>query len=187
MIGMVIGSMETVRWKMSGLPKHTLRTVDMNVIRSKKGMTLLETILALAVLGIVAAPLLMVFTNAAAIAKKTQDRLEINAVTRIIKANVTNSVKYGVGHTIFSEETGSDITLKDAVDGKDLQIKDAMDKVHSKYKFDAERTADYGTIAYSSTATATLADTCEYLITLKTADGEVVQKLKILINKVDDP
>lgn len=161
----------------------------MKLFKSKKGMTLLETILALAVLGIVAAPLLTVFTNAAVIVKKTNDRLEINAITRIIKENVTSSVKYGEGHEIYSYDDTEDIVLKTAINGngKGLQIKGTNDEINPRYKFDAERIVDFGDLSYSTSAAITLADTCEYLITLKTMDGDMVQKLRILVNRIDSP
>jgi prepilin-type N-terminal cleavage/methylation domain-containing protein len=161
--------------------------VDMKLLKSKKGMTLLETILALAVLGIISAPLLTVFTNAAVIVKKTNDRLEINAVTRIIKENVTNSVKYGGnGHGICISGTATIIDLQ-VENGSDLEVKGINDEVNLKYKFDAERTVDFGYLSYSDNDATILADTCEYTITLKKANGVVVQKLKILINKLDGP
>lgn len=159
----------------------------MKLFKSTKGTTLLETILALAVLGIISVPLLTVFTNAAVIVKKTNDRLEINAITRIIKENVTNSVKYGgEGHAICVFGTAVKIDLQ-VEDGSDLEVKDAKDEINLKYKFDAERTVDFGSLTYSDNDATVLADTCEYTITLKKADGDVVQKLKILVNKLDSP
>lgn len=157
----------------------------MKLFKSKKGMTLIETIIAMAVLAIVSVPLMAVFTNAAVIVKKTNDRLEINAVTRIIKENVINSVKYGGGNTIKSSETGLEIDLQSVEDGTNLEIKGSKGDINTKYIFDAERTVDFDNLSYSASSSQKLADTCEYLITLKTMDGDAVQRLRILINKVD--
>lgn len=163
--------------------------------KSNRGMTLIETIIALAVLGIVSVPLMAVFTNAAVIVKKTEERLEINAVTRIIKENVIKSVKDGgdgnaiwnIDHTWqFNLQTGPD----DNGDGvfetaEDLEILDSEGNVNKKFMFDAKREKDFNTIADPVDASLALADTCEYLITLKTMDGDVVQRLRILINRVE--
>ena len=165
----------------------------MKHFRSKKGMTLIETIIALAVLGIVSVPLMAVFTNAAVIVKKTDDRLEINAVTRIIKENVIRSVKYGgLGNAIYSYEYGKKIDLKTGLDEDgisrntiNLQVKNSEEEVNTKYKFDAERTMEFNSIANPGNTGSHLNDTCEYLITLKTENGDMVQKLRILINRID--
>lgn len=155
------------------------------LFKSKKGMTLTEVIISLAVLGIVSAPLLMVFTNAAGIVKKTDERLEINAVTRIMKENVFSSVKYGgEGNSIRSYEDNELKDLKDEeAEGyvgrfRMLQIKGSKDKIYEQYMFDAERVKDFGEIGNA-------ADTCEYLLTLKKRDGTEIQKLRIYINRLD--
>ncbi|MEN6316747.1 MAG: type II secretion system protein [Clostridiaceae bacterium] len=168
----------------------------MKLLKSNKGMTLIETIISLAVLGIVSVPLMAVFTNTAVIVKKTDERLEINAVTRIIKENVINSVKYGgSGNAIYTYNHADLIDLQSGPDAngdgdletaENLEIKDSKDIVNEDYIFDAERTMDFNTIANPEDPSGSLADTCEYLITVKTKNtGNIVQKLRILINRID--
>lgn len=152
------------------------------LLKNKKGMTLTEVVVALAVLGIVSAPLLVVFTNSAVIVKKTGDRIEINAVTRVIKENVINSVKYG--SLIYSYKEKKEVPLN-AGKREDLQIKDSYDNVNEKYVFDAVRIQEFDTIADPDDPEIQFDDTCEYLITLKKMDGSEVQKLKVYINRLE--
>lgn len=168
----------------------------MKHVKSNKGMTLIETIISLAVLGIVSVPLMAVFTNAAVIVKKTDERLEINAVTRIIKENVINSVKYGgSGNAINTFDHTGLIDLQSGPDAdedgdfeaaENLEIKDSKNSVNKKYIFDAERTMNFDTLTNPEDPSRTLADTCEYLITIKAKDtGDTIQRLRILINRID--
>ena len=62
-------------------------------LRNKKGMTLTEVIIALAVLGIISVPLIAVFSNSVFITRLTKNQLEINAVIQIVKVEVTQAVK----------------------------------------------------------------------------------------------
>ncbi len=150
-------------------------------------MTLIEVIIALAVLGIVTVPLLVVFTNAQVVIKKTESRLETNAVMRIVKENVTRAVKYGgegSGNNLRScDGAECDLTKKEngfagQYSGQNLEVKSEDGKINEQYKFDAGRTKDFGEIAAAG-------NTCEYEITLKEMDGTRLQRLKILVNRLE--
>jgi len=145
---------------------------------SKKGMTLIEVIISLAVLGIVSSPLLVVFTNAQIIIGKTESRIEINAVMRIIKENVTNSVKYGGFNTIKSYTEPDEADLMTDKHGRNLEVKSKDGQINGTYMFDANRTMDFGEISGAK-------NTCEYEIILKKMNGSEVQKLKMLVNSID--
>lgn len=150
---------------------------------NKKGTTLMEVILSLAVLGIISVPLFATFLSSAAIIKKTGEQLEINAATKIIKENVVASVKYGGGNTITSYETDEfgneiEVVLKDCTEAKNLKVVDSMGKIYDKYKFDVKREKDYGEIL-------NYPDTCEYLVTLKRiSNNQVIQKVRVDINRL---
>jgi prepilin-type N-terminal cleavage/methylation domain-containing protein len=159
----------------------------MRFARNKKGMTLIDVIVALAVLAIASMPLLTVFANSAMLIKKADTRLEINAITRVVKENVVNSVKFGVGNVIYSYDAKKDIDLNTDINGTSLQIKGKDGQVNGKYKFDAIRTIDFGDIKNPDdmiNPAAMLSDTCEYRIDLKKMDGTEVQKIKIYINRL---
>lgn len=152
--------------------------------KNRRGMTLIETIIALAVLGIVTVPLLVVFTNAQVVIRNTQGRLETNAVMRIIKENVTRAVKYEGGNKISSYEGAqfnlpnntTDPTVDIWHEGKNLEVKGQDGKTNDKYKFDAKRTKD---------SVGDAKNTWEYEITLKKMDGQEIQKLTILVNRLE--
>ncbi len=146
---------------------------------NNKGMTLIEAIVALAILGIVSAPLLMVFTNAQMIIRNTGSRLEANAVMRIIKENVTRSVKIGAGNTVRQLDTGAVFDLSvDTGELLNLEVEGKDGKVNDKYKFDVKRTKEFGFLPGDAR------NTCEYEITLRKMDGQEIQRLKILINNL---
>lgn len=72
-------------------------------LRNKKGMTLTEVIIALAVFGIISVPLIAVFSNSVFITRLTKNQLEINAVIQIVKVEVTQAVKNGNSIKTFED------------------------------------------------------------------------------------
>ena len=159
----------------------------MKIFKNRKGMTLIEVIVSMTVLGILSAPVLMIFTNSMMTVKLANDRIEINAATRIIKESVTNSVKYGGGNTLTSfdtDGTGTEYVLElktyPPIHSSNFKIIDGKNKPNGKYKFDVSRTKTFGEIV-------DYPNTCEYLITIKKiADDSTVQKLTFLINSLTD-
>jgi len=83
------------------------------ILKSKKGMTLIEVILALAILGIISIPLIAVFSNSIFITQLTKRQIEINAVIQIAKGEVTQSVKHDAPLNDFDypEVSANDISL----------------------------------------------------------------------------
>ncbi|TYQ13243.1 UNVERIFIED_CONTAM: prepilin-type N-terminal cleavage/methylation domain-containing protein [Acetivibrio alkalicellulosi] len=62
------------------------------LIKSEKGMSLIEVILALAILSVVTIPIFIGFMNALIISKRVDVQTNVNAVTRIIKEEVKNAL-----------------------------------------------------------------------------------------------
>jgi len=62
---------------------------------SKKGMTVIEVILSLAILGIVTVPLMTVFASSLYMTKHVDNQIEVNMATRLAKELVTYSVNNG--------------------------------------------------------------------------------------------
>ena len=65
----------------------------MNILRNRKGSTVTEVLMALAVLGIISIPLIAVFSNSIFMTRLTKEQMEVNSVMQIIKNEVVQSVK----------------------------------------------------------------------------------------------
>lgn len=61
-----------------------------SLFRSKKGMSFLEVLIALAILGLFSVPIMMMFMNAQIYARKVDKQTEINAVTRTVMQIVSD-------------------------------------------------------------------------------------------------
>ncbi len=154
------------------------------IVKNKKGMTMVEVVISLTVIGIISIPLFAAFMSSAALMKKTHEQMEINAVTRVVKENVTVSVKYGGGNKIPSyeiDEYGDEIevVLKGLSEAKNLKVVDSMRRVYDKYKFDVKREKNFGEII-------NFPDTSEYIVILKeNPGGREIQKVRMNINRLD--
>lgn len=80
-------------------------------LKSKKGMTLLEVILALSLLAIFTVPLSVGFMNTLLISKTVEKENHVNAVTSIIKERVQDALINE--HMELPCVDGSDINLRD--------------------------------------------------------------------------
>ena len=63
------------------------------LLRNKKGMSFLEVLIALGILGLLSVPIMMMFMNAQIYAKKVDKQTEINAVTRTVMQIVSEGLK----------------------------------------------------------------------------------------------
>lgn len=62
------------------------------LLRSKKGLTFVEVLISLTILGLLAVPIMMMFMNAQRYARKVDKQTEINAVTRTVKQLVSEGL-----------------------------------------------------------------------------------------------
>lgn len=62
------------------------------LLRNKKGMSFLEVLIALAILGLLSVPIMMMFMNAQIYARKVDKQTEINAVTRTVMQIVSDGL-----------------------------------------------------------------------------------------------
>ena len=167
-------------------------------LNSCKGITLVEGIVSMTVLGIMSSVVLMIFTNSMMAVKLSKDRIEINAATRIVKESVVNSVKNGMGNTLISYD--KDISNNEySIDLKttpnnigtlpiigNFKIIDGKNNINGKYKFDAVRVVDFIPVSDPGYNASNFPNTCEYLLTIKKIiDNRVVQKLRVYINNTD--
>ena len=170
----------------------------LKVIKSCKGISLVEAIVAMTVLAMLSTVVMMMFMNSMVTVKMTNDRIEINAVTRIIKENVINSVKNGVGNTLISFDKDSAnheyvIELKSMPNMagtanvvNNFKIIDGKNIINPRYKFNAVRVVDFIPVSDPGYAAEDFPNTCEYLITIKKIfDNSVVQKFRLYINNTD--
>lgn len=62
------------------------------LLKSEKGMSLLEVIIAVAILGVLAIPIMTTFLNTQIYAKKVDRQTEVNAITRTVKQIVLDGM-----------------------------------------------------------------------------------------------
>lgn len=62
------------------------------LLRSKKGLTFVEVLISLTILGLLSVPIMMMFMNAQRYARKVDKQTEINAVTRTVKQLVSGGL-----------------------------------------------------------------------------------------------
>lgn len=82
-----------------------------NFLKDKKGMTLIEVILALSLLAIFTIPLSVGFMNTLIISRMVEKENHVNAVTSIIKERVQDALRNVEMELVYVD--GSDETLKD--------------------------------------------------------------------------
>ena len=140
---------------------------------NKKGVTLAEVTVSLAVLGIISAVVTMAFTGAMSTSGRSGQQMELNAAIGIIRENVTNAVKIP-GSRIF----GNDAVLRHGngdfnPGAENLLIMDSGGNINRGYVFDIapdEKDSPQEGLA-------------QYLITLKKADGTtVLRRFRMEIN-----
>lgn len=163
--------------------------------RSKRGMTVIEVLVAMAVFGVISVPLMGVFLDSMVATKLAQDKIETNALVCIVKDAVTKNVK-GVSGTlndlsnksvILNDVSGTAVTPKITTgSAHDLKVEDKKSK-DLGYKFDADRIQDFGQVSCGGISSTTkYPDTCEYQVTIKNIHNNVaVQKFRFYVNRVN--
>ncbi|WP_027621283.1 type II secretion system protein [Acetivibrio clariflavus] len=102
------------------------------LLRSEKGLTFIEVLIALSIMGLLSVPIMMMFMNAQMYARKVDKQTEINAVTRTVKELVLEGLNKDAP---LSSLTGEiiDIDGEDAEDGEDSEA-DEGEEVSDGFK-----------------------------------------------------
>lgn len=134
---------------------------------NNKGMTLLEAVIAILLISMVSVSITSLFFSLSKLAKLSNTQLMLNSVMRVIKENVSQSVRndeniHGNAVKASTASTETDKTLED------LSVETFSGQVYS-YVFD---------LTYDSV----IEDVQKYWITIKrNSDGEVLTKYSIEI------
>ncbi len=168
--------------------------------RSKKGMTVIEVLVSMAVFGIISVPLMGIFLDSMVATKLAQDKIETNALVSIVKDTVTKNVKCVPGGTIrkvsssdldpviiLNDVSGTAVTAEITTgSAHDLKIEDKKGK-DLGYKFDADRICDFGQVSCGGISSTTkYPDTCEYQITIRNIHNNMaIQKFRFYVNRVN--
>jgi len=158
------------------------------LLKSQKGMTMLEVVIAFALFSIVSVPLIISFMNSLKVSHMAKDQLEINAVTRKVKEYVTEDL-FGKGKPLFdfnsdgTPDQFNDFLYIDTVSGKIPATASA-----SLYRV----TPDIDVPDYPDYVFTVLYDSANYynpsfdnvtnvLITIYDKNHKIVNKLKIVV------
>ena len=137
----------------------------MKSLRSKKGMTLVEMIVAMSIFAIISVPMLTTVSLMFKVMAKKKVSIEDNAVIRIVKENVVDAIKDGSAKSIASyKDRNADAVIDDndnvywkagnpgswnmPEDAKinrveNLKVVDKDGKVYEMYKFNIEYESSY--------------------------------------------
>jgi len=104
-------------------------------VKKNSGLTLVEAVVAIAMIGIVSVGMTTLFFSLSKTSKMSEEQLKQNAVCRVIKENVvisarTNDVIYGT--TTKVGDTGT----------QSLEVKDRSGKEYPEYNFDLVKLSD---------------------------------------------
>lgn len=177
------------------------------LIKNKRGMSLVEVMIALAVLGLLVVPIMMAFMNTQIYARKIDKQNEVNAITRTVTQNVMENFKRNEMIKAIND-TGIDLD-GDGTEDKYLVVDIDGDGIDDKFSNIIKKAKDEGkeitvdNIAifensepstkykYSITYDQSYDDTKNYpdvynfLITVKDYSDRVHSSLKIAVN-IDD-
>jgi len=166
----------------------------LKILKNSKGSTVTESIMALAVLGIISVPIMSIFSNSVFLEKMTADQLEVNAVFQVARGEVVRSVKddYRLQHfenplqfTSIDPTAEPRDNLYSASGNETAYLKLRSGNLTEKYKYKVKYIRmgkeDYGPIASSEIQTIE-PKTVELVIELYTSEGKLLKKLKTSIS-----
>lgn len=143
------------------------------LIRSKKGFSIVELIIAVTLMAIITVPLMAGFANVALINKLTRNQIGINAVAKQVQQEVIDHVKKGGTAENIS---GNSVNIK-SIDVTNIKVGSGSTE-NMDYKYDS----DYIGTTQSSTNSSGIS---EYNITLykkKDASFKEVLKFKVYVS-----
>lgn len=143
--------------------------------KGKKGFTIVELIISVALLAIISVPLMAGFVNVARINKLARNQIEINAAAKQVQQEVIEQVKKG---GIATDINGNVVNMK-TNDVTNIKVGDGSTE-NSSFKYDS----DYIGTTYIDPVSP-VGGTSEYNITLykkKGTEFKEVQKFKVYVS-----
>ncbi len=147
------------------------------LISGKKGMTLIEVLVSIAILGIISVPLLAMFTNSTLMVRQNEKQIKVSALTRTIKENVTKALKEGNKLTTY-DGGNYDIASLSTVNSESdfIGITGSSGSMTKDYKYK---------ITFLGRPDATnAASTKEYKIKIYNSSDKLIQSIVVDINSL---
>ncbi|MCX7921624.1 MAG: hypothetical protein N3B21_06375 [Clostridia bacterium] len=166
------------------------------LLKNDKGTTLIDVLLSIAIIGVIAIPLMMCFTSIIVLSNMSSKQLDTNSVIRTIKENVSNAVKAGNVQIQSYDDLNSD-GLVDGADavvlragavlsgGSNFKVIDANGREYGSYSFDL-------TVDNTSVPSPEFQNTYEYIIDVKkrstspTVSDQVIKRIRLRMNILPD-
>mgnify|MGYP001171287475 CR=1 FL=1 len=136
-----------------------------HLYRNNKGLTLIEAVVAIAMIGVVSVGITTLMFTLSKTTKMSEEVLKLNAIYRVVRENVVDSARNGTeiyGNAIKAE----DVSTSQA----DLTVKDRSGAEYPEYKFDLYYSGDY---AYGDPGKTVK----RYKIVLKNRNNNVLSEL----------
>lgn len=137
------------------------------LVGNKKGFSIVELIVSMAILVIVTVPIMASFSSIAAINLRTKNQQDVDAVMRVIKEEVVDHVK-DADPNVHTDS--GDIQLRSGstfISGTNIKVDGASSSYYSSYRYDAK----YLGPVPDDTGTGFIKDIHEYSINVKKKDG----------------
>lgn len=165
------------------------------LFKNRKGMTMVEVLISIAVLALLSVPIMMTFMNAQVLARKVDKQTEVSAITRTVKQIVTDGIVVTPsavmtdisGNGIDYNGGGTDTYLQFVNEAKDATVLKVVDDLrimengnrNDKYKFSISSCKDF----HDST---NFDDVYNVLITIKEIGSDKkVEELMVAV-RLDD-
>jgi len=135
-----------------------------HLYKNNKGLTLIEAVVAIAMIGIVSVGITTLMFSLSKTTKMSEEILKLNAICRVVRENVVDSARNGTeiyGNVIKAEDVSASQT--------DLTVKDRSGAEYPEYKFDLYYT---GENAYGDPGKTVK----KYKIALKNSNNDVLSE-----------
>jgi prepilin-type N-terminal cleavage/methylation domain-containing protein len=138
-------------------------------VSNKKGLSLVELLVSIAILAVVAVPVFSSFISIASINVRTQDQQNIDAVARVIKSDIIDYVQSG--NSGLQTDYGP-IKLRDGNlflnEATNIMITgNSSSSDYSNYRYDIKHNGKI----IDNTGTGLIDNTHEYIVNVKKKDG----------------
>lgn len=149
-------------------------------IHERSGYSLIEVIIAMTVFAMISVPLIMLFGNSMKLTRSSEEQIEINAITRIIKENVSFAIKDTSavhGNAAGSGELRTVSGLTESLHARNNLIildheSDPAKNPYEEYRFDAVPLSSPGD------------DVHRFRISIKRKNGTILRVFIVEANKV---